>query len=238
MDMALLQKIIGDVSKWSDPLTEIVPINYGEFFSNKDWEWILDTCCKTKAQIVIPTNGSLLNEEKVSRLCSFPNVKVINFSVNAYFAETYEKFNALPFLTISQIEEVIKVIKIERPDILVRVSMVFDPEYQTDLEKDYFEARWKGIAESWVLPAASCGRAKKPFTPVVAPCRSIFSDFVVGYDGKLSSCCFDAGFKLDLGYYSGDLKADWMNKKLTNLRKIHNEHNRVMVDLCEVCTFA
>lgn len=178
MDRKLLKKIIDDVNTWSDPLVEIVPVNYGEFFSNKDWEQILDVCCTTKAQIVIPTNGALLDEKKASRLCSFPNVKVINFSVNAYFTETYVWFNYLPATNIKNIENVINVIKVERPDIQIRTSMVFDPEYQTDLERDYFKDKWKEYAA--VIPAASCGRNKIPFKPVITPCRSIFSDFRSG----------------------------------------------------------
>ena len=127
--------------------------------------------------------------------------------------------------------------RVLRPDIRLKVSMIFDPQYMTDLERDYFEWYWKGGAEVWICAAASAGRLdKKPVHPVTLPCRSIFSDIVVGYDGKINSCCFDAGFNLDLGHYNGSLLDNWHSLELTELRRKHNERERE--GLCGVCTFA
>jgi hypothetical protein len=43
---------------------------------------------------------------------------------------------------------------------------------------------------------------------------------------------------LDLGSYSGDLRKDWHNEQLTELRRLHNDHQREEIDLCKICTFA
>jgi radical SAM protein with 4Fe4S-binding SPASM domain len=193
-----------------------------------------------KTQVVIPTNGSKLGLHEVKELCKFQNVRIINFSINAYFEETYQSFMGLPAKVLDLIHNAIKLIILLRPDIKIWVSMVADPEYQTDLERDLFKSHWDGIADNvWLLSASSAGRtSKRPLQPVTAPCRSIFSDIVVGYDGKLTSCCFNPGMDLDLGYYSGDLKKDWRNPKLEDFRRIHNEHRRAEIPLCRGCTFA
>ena len=239
MPIDLIDKLLSDVSRWR--LDEIIPVNYGEFFLRDDWYYILTMISQKlpSTQIVIPTNGSHLDTDAVTKLCHIPTVRIINFSVNAYFDETYENFTGLKAENITRIRKAIAQLKILRSDILCRVSMVFDPLYQTDLEKDLFINYWGGCAEPWILPAASAGRVgKKPIHPVKLPCRSIFSDIVVSYDGKISSCCFDSNFSLDLGFYDGDLLANWHGKELTQLRKLHNEGQREEIELCAKCSFA
>ena len=240
MPFKLIEQIVEDVSHWNPPLEEIIPVNYGEFFLRKDWFDILNLISESlpRTQIVTPTNGVALTTEKILELVTIPNVKVINFSINAFFDDTYENFTGITANQLHKIPEKIQLIKTERPDMDIRISMVFDPIYQTDLERDYFKSYWSQLGSVWILPAASNGRnGKQPINPVIVPCRSLFSDFVIGYDGKLSSCCFDAGFNLDLGYYSGDLKKDWMSKEFIELRKIHNNHQRETIPMCRECTF-
>lgn len=241
MPMSLLREIVNDISKWGNPLMEIVPVNYGEFFIRKDWYEILEEINMKLpyTNIVIPTNGSLLTPEMVGKLCRIPSVRIINFSVNAYFDESYRDFMGLDPSVIDNIRRYISNIKIIRPDILCRVSMVSDPEYQTDLEHDLFVQHWIGHAEPWLLQAASAGRPSKvPFKQLILPCRSIYFDIVIGCDRKISSCCFDADFSIDLGSYTGDVLANWKGKELTELRKTHDEHRRGEIDICSRCTFA
>lgn len=239
--MPMIDRILDDISRWNERLIEIVPVNYGEFFMRQDWYTILlhITQKLPATQIVIPTNGSFFTDETIRRLCFIPTVKIINFSVNAYFDETYETFTGLSSTNIQRIRKGIAEIRILRPDIFLVTSMVFDPEYQTDLERDEFIIYWSQWAKVEIIPAASAGRAgKKPYNPVKIPCRSIFSDIVIGYDGKISSCCWDANFHLDLGFYNGNLLDNWRGKELTNLRQLHNEGKRTEVDLCRACTFS
>jgi hypothetical protein len=236
----LILSVLKDISKWPKPLEEIVPVNYGEFFTLPDWYKLLKLIETNlpRTKIVIPTNGSLLNKESIALLATVQTVNLLNFSINAYFDETYEAFTKLPAATMENIKLTINQIHVERPDIMVRVSMVFDPSYQSDFERDMFIQTWRTIAEPWILPAASCGRGTALLIPRITPCRSLFSDFVVGFDGKLSSCCFDAGMILDAGEYSGDLLKDWKNPKLEEIRRIHNSYCRSDIDLCNHCTYA
>ena len=251
MPMDMITKILKDISKWEKPLEEIVPVNYGEFFLREDWFEILTMIAQKLpyTTITLATNGSLIGDKEVINLCQIPTFKIINFSVNAYFDETYKEFMGLNPDTIQKIRKAIAQFRVLRPDIWTKVSMVFSPEYQTDLERDLFVNYWAGaglspidfpnrLRDIWVITDSSAGRrGHKPINPVKIPCRSIFSDFVIGYDGKLNSCCFDANFHLDLGYYENVIK-DWHNDKITELRRKHNENKREKVDLCKVCTSA
>jgi radical SAM protein with 4Fe4S-binding SPASM domain len=241
MDIELIKKIVEDISHWQTPLTEIVPVNYGEFFAHSHWAMILKMIEKKlpQTQITIPTNGLFFDFALIRTLCDISTVKILNFSINAFFEDTYRNFMGFNPNNIENIEKSIRQIHAWRPDIRLAVSMVFDPEYQTDLERDKFIEYWKDKAVVSIMPAASCGRpSKKVLNPVKTPCRSLFSDLVVGYDGKLSSCCFDPNFSIYLGEYSGNLLKDWNNEQLTWLRKIHNEHKRDGIKICANCTFA
>lgn len=242
MSMELLSKILKDVARWETPLEEIVPVNYGEFLCRKDWLWILRVIADKlpATRIVLPTNGSMLNEEAVKNLASIPTLKIINFSINAFLDETYESFTGFNPAIKLKIETSIYMFKVLRPDIEAWVSMVFNPQYQSDLEHDFFIQYWmKRKVTPWVLTATQCNRGDTDFAiPRREPCRSIYSDIVVGYDGKLSSCCFDAGFTLDLGEYTGNLREDWHNEKLTELRRLHTNFKRQEIELCKKCSYA
>ena len=233
--------VLKDVASWRKPLDELIPVNYGEALLYPYWEELLAACQEylPRTQIVLPTNGLLLHEENVRKLARIHTLKLVNFSINAAFPETYEAFMGLRENNISDIKEAILLFQLLRPDIEIWCSMVYDPMYQTEIERDAFNQQWKGWGKTWILSAASCNRPDKQVRIINnQPCRSIFSDIVVGYDGKLSSCCFDSGFILDLGQYSGDLKADWRNKELEALRKIHNEGIRRENAWCRGCSFA
>jgi len=238
MPTELIDQILNDISGWSTPLGEIVPGNFGELFLREDWAWILKMIASRLPQtpITLATNGTLLDEDGVKLLCEIPTIKVINFSINAYFDETYSTFTGLNPANIPLIRTKMATIKALRSDIILWASMVFDPINQTLIERDNFVAYWGDIAWPKVNLVVSAGRGE--VTPVKLPCRSLFSDIVIGYDGKLSSCCFDPSFSLGLGYYSGDLLKDWQNPKLKKLRRIHNEYKREEINLCKQCTFS
>uniref|UniRef100_A0A6M3IWH6 Putative iron-sulfur cluster-binding domain contining protein n=1 Tax=viral metagenome TaxID=1070528 RepID=A0A6M3IWH6_9ZZZZ len=238
----MILKVLNDVARWPEPLNEIIPVNYGEFFMRKDWLWVLQMIENKlpHTRIVIPTNGTKMDDKIVTDLCTIQTIDIINFSVNAFYDETYKAFMKLSPDRLHKIPETIGLIKVLRPDIQIRCSMVADTAWCTDYEKDIFQYFWKqqGV-EPWVLPAASACRGTKLLHPVLIPCRSIFSDVVIGYDGKLASCCFDPGFSCyDLGEYSGDLKADWNNEKFTKFRELHNTHRRTEIPTCKGCSFA
>jgi radical SAM protein with 4Fe4S-binding SPASM domain len=234
-----IEEILLDISRWETPLTEIVPVNHGEFFLYPQWWETLQLIARylPNTQIVIPTNGALVDVAIVNRLIKIPNLKIINFSVNACFPETYKAFTGLDPSNMGRIKKAIKDIRLLRPDITCWASMVFDPLYQTDLERDRFVAYWGQFAIPQIIPAANCNRKPQDIVNNL-PCRSIFSDLVIGYDGKLTSCCFDANFTMDLGYWEGSILEAWRNPKLEELRRMHNEGRRIDIPFCRGCSFA
>lgn len=240
MSLDTILLILKDLSTWKQPLNEIVPVNYGEFLLHPEWESILKhiELLLPRTIIVLPTNGVCLDNYKLCKLLRINTLKLINISLNAYFSSTYKQFCGGDLSsTVIIVENAIKTIKQERPDIEVWVSMVYSPDYQTEVERDEFITFWRRSVTTPILPAANCGRHCQPIENNI-PCRSIFSDLVIGYDMKLSACCFDAGFTLDLDYYKGDAIAAWNNPKLAELRELHNRGRRAEYNACRSCSFA
>ena len=230
---------ISEVSKWKTPLTELVPVNYGEFFTYSKWDVILGVIDAklTNTQVVIPTNGAWLDLPVVNSLVRYRQIKIINFSVNAYLEETYEKFTGLPYFTVDKIRAASMIIRNKRPDITQWFSMVYDPLYQSEMEKQLFIDHWSKYGYPQIIPASNCGRSKLRITTTL-PCRSIFSDLVIGMDRKISSCCFDARFSMDLGYLGNSVLDTWINQPLYSLRESHNSGRRKEIALCASCSFA
>lgn len=238
MDLAYAKEILKDISSWSIPLTELVPVNYGEFFTYKYWYELLREAERVlpQTQVTIPTNGGELDWQ-LDKLLLCKNVKLLNFSVNGFLGSTYELFMSLPSSNINKIRDMIPKIKQQRPDITVWISMVYDPIYQSEAEKEMFMDFWKSFGQVWILPASNCNRSPLKIHTGI-PCRSLFSDFVIGFDGKLSACCFDAGFKLDCGRLTKTVHEAWHNEKLEQIRTDHITGKRQTIPWCYNCSFA
>jgi len=244
MEWELIERAVADMTGWPKPPEEIVPVNFGEFMLRKDWRDILELI-ETRlpnTRIALATNGSLLDDDVVTKLASVKTLKWLNFSVNAYFRETYEAFTGLNAETIDKIVVAAERIRLLRADIATCASMIFDTQFQTELERDLFVQFWRPkVSVVSINPAAYAGSPlKKPQIPVLTPCRSIFDGLVVLHDGKVvTGCCFDASGVLEVGDFNEQsLMEIWRGEKLKRLCDLHNSGRRQEIGLCASCTFA
>jgi len=240
MDMGLLERILDDASTWATPLKEIVPIHFGEFFLLPNWYEILELIEKKlpKTNIILPTNGSKLDYETISKLATIQSLSVINISVNAFFNETYEAVMGLQPEVMSDIKKAINYLQVLAPHINIWCSMVYDPMYQTEKEKELFIKEWREYGHVQVHPASFIGGDRTLVSPVI-PCRSIFIDFIILWDGRVVPCCWDSDGDIVVGNVNKQKILDvWHGKKMNNLRKAHNEGRRQELTLCSKCSFS
>lgn len=242
MPWDLLQKCLEDIRYFPETLTELVPNNYGETFLHPRWYEALELICQKlpRTRLVLPTNGTLLDEVGVELLCRLPNLQLVNFSVNAISPKLYEAFHKLPATMLADIERVVLRFKQLRPDILIWISMVQDSQYQSPREIELFREFWSRYGVVQINPAHFNDRpTMEPLLPVEWPCRSLFSDLVVACDGRVSSCCFDADLELVVGdARKENLLSIWHGKALNELRNKHLAGERGSIPLCRRCTFA
>ncbi|MBA7708453.1 hypothetical protein ES703_117352 [subsurface metagenome] len=183
-----------------------------------------------------------MDDDTVRKLASITTLKWVNFSVNAFFRETYEAFTGLKAEIIDKIKEAIVLLRRMRPDITTCASMIFDTNFQTEMERDLFIQFWQPIASVVSInPAAYCNSPlEKPLIPVKTACRSIFDGLTVLYDGKVvTSCCFDSNGFLEVGNANEEkLLNIWRGGRLGALCDLHNEGRRKEIELCSKCSFA
>mgnify|MGYP001603564401 CR=1 FL=1 len=242
MSLTKVEEIVTEIAQWPQPPQEFVGVNYGEMLIHEEWFDILKLV-ETKlprTRIVFPTNGALLDWEKLRKLLSIKTFKLVNLSINAAFDHSYEELMGLPAANIVKLRNVVARIRQDRPDVAVWASMVFSGLWVTDLERDKFIEFWRDVAVPQINTAAFCGNGEKPWRAVKEPCRSLFSDMVIGADGKIGSCCYDAGLTHDLGQYpqDGTLLEIWNGPKFRTLREVHNGGKRESIPICAGCSFA
>lgn len=244
MSMSLVEKCLKDIRQFPSPLTEVVPTGWGEAFFHPQWQEILMLISRylPRTTMVLPTNGTLLVDSMADKLAQVPTLKLVNFSVNVALPATYEAYFKLPASKMEIVEKAIVRLKQLRPDIAIWISMVRESRLQSPREVELFQEKWSKYGAVQISQAEYAGvPGREPITPVTLPCRSLFSDLVVLYDGACLSCCYVADKVEEL--VIGDAMAEnlldiWHGKLFTELRQKHLSGKRAEVKLCSSCTFS
>lgn len=242
MPRELLRHIVEDIASWSKPMEEIVPIHYGEFFLNPDWLYALQ-CIEgnlPNTKIAIPTNGSVLTDDKIDELVKIRTVHYISFSVYGYFDETYERLIGLNSDTIKKIEHAIVRIRQLRPDIHIQVGTTTHPPFITEYELGLFIQKWHPYARPHVLIGNSQVNTKfaKDY-PSEIPCSMVFVSLMVLWDGRVSLCCFNPEGEMIVGDVKKEKLLDiWRGKLTREYQELHAEGKRDAIPLCRSCSFA
>lgn len=240
MPFSLVEKCVQDIKKFPNILSEIVPTGYGELFLHPQWFKILEYIARElpRVRMVIPTNGTLLKDGVMETLSRVSTLKLIDLSVNAFLPETYRVFHKLPPENLARVEEAAKKIRQLRPDIMLWVSMVRSSQYQSPTEVELFIQHWSRYGKVMINQAEYC-KGPEPITPVILPCKSLFSDMCVSWDGRVTSCCYDADCELVVGDTVKESLLDiWFSKRFSEIRTFHNEGKRAELEICKHCTFS
>ena len=242
MSRELVAKCLEDIRAMPQPIAEIVCSNYGETMCHPDWYELMELVARglPRTPLVFPANGVLLADGRLELLCRIRTLALVNFSVNAYTPELWEAFHGLPARHLETVKAAVVRLRQLRPDVTVWLSMVRDPSLQSPREEELFREFWGqyGIVQMNVASYAGWP-GKEPPIPVKLPCRSIHSDLVVLWDGRISSCCFDANGELIFGDATKQTLLDcWHSAEFNKLRQLHNTGHRDEVPLCRSCTFA
>lgn len=243
MPQEVIEAALDDIATWPQPLAELVPVNFGELFLRRDWYDLLKAIegRLPRTSIAFATNGSRLTPEVVRQLAQVRTVRWVNFSINGFFAETYEQVMGLSPKNLKQVWEAATLLKQLRPDIRLNASMVFDPTNMPEIERDLFVQRWSGLMPTTTNPANYAGvPGKEPTVPTKASCRSILDGLVLLRDGRvITGCCYDVNGELEVGRFPDQRLLDiWRGDKLAELSRAHNEGRRGELPLCSRCTFA
>lgn len=204
------------------------------------------------------SNGSLLTESKARQLLALERFRRVNFSVNAFDADIYNK--VMVGLDRDRVyENILRFLKLREESgsqVKVRISgVVFDDTRDQMKKLQEFWSSQPGVDNVYfpvirnragaTLDVQKQGN-EVTFSPlarkgkVLHPCRFLWEDLFIYWDGKVGVCCEDtAKRRIVVGDANKTtLKDIWTGKDIKTLRKLHLEGKRASHPVCGgSCTY-
>lgn len=243
MDIGLYKKII-DEAKAHTPVT-LVPFFRGESLLHPDFFEMIDMAKNAGLKpIQLTTNAMLLTEELSKKLIE-AEIDFISFSVDVLGEEAYKRVRLggdyqLVMGNIDTFLETRKALGKTLPE--VQVSTVETKENTESL--DEFIDYWQGKVDRMrVYPEhstdGSFGSLKGYELPTFdrrLPCRKVFTDMVVYWNGDVAVCNHDWGRKEFIGNVAENTIAEiWNGEKYKEIRTRHMDGTLDSDPTCAHC---
>jgi len=242
MDFSLFRKIIADCANLN--VKEVAIFRFGEPLLDPDFSEKVAYAKKAGIELVSTnTNASLLTEETAIKILD-SGLDIIYISLDANSKEVYERIRKglnydIVKKNIKRFIELKNSRNKEKPIIILNFCQTDENKNQV---KDFIK-EWKGHAQMSISNAHDwSGKAKVKtkngvFVRRADPCRLLWTELVVSWDGKVPLCCIDYDDKMIMG----DLKSEsirevWSGERLKKNRKIHMDGDFKKIPLCESCT--
>lgn len=233
------QTILRKINDWGAPISLITHAGIGEPLLDKMLEERIQQEKQVfpDAQVIVYTNGSLLNEERALKLLH-SGVDTVSFSINGFRNDTYEAVMKLSRdNTYRNVERFLQIKQRVNSNTNVCVSLV-----QTDLcaqeEVGEFRDYWKNRPVQVITPPwISWGNHfKHSFRQNQLPCFYIWKTMMIDQDGTVKMCCEDYDSQYPLGNILTQNPSDIFNsERMQNQRTNQLNGNFSWPDICQNC---
>ena len=246
MDEGLYHKIIDEASMHT-PI-KLVPFFRGEPLLHPQFiEFMAYAKSKGIGPIQVASNGLMLDDVMQEKIIE-AGVDFISFSLDTLDPDIYKCSRALGNLEVSQknVEHFSLMCKRRKEKGLtapqIQVSTIDIDEYRAS-QKDFIE-HWRNIVDIVRVYEQhdEFGRFVKPevneklsFLSMRHPCRKVFTDMIIYYDGRLSLCNYDWNEQRDFGNINHmSLEEAWKSKEYKNIRRKHLDKD-FGDEICKEC---
>jgi len=235
-----IKKIIDECSKYG--IDEIYPINYNEFFLYPDAMKVLRYMKKKlpTTKVVLFTNASTLNEETSNMIIKEKLVHQLNFSMDAFKKETYERVRGLNYEKVMKnVLYFMKENAIQKDPIITEVTFTITDENENEIKE--FKKFWKQHTDNIYFSVDDGRKSNNPYIirKTNLPCSSLFNTPVILSNGDVVSCCMDPHGKLVYGnIYKSSIYEIWNSQKYKSVRNAHLCGKRHTIDMCKNCPMA
>ncbi len=241
MDLELFKRIIDQGEKY---LELVVPMNLGEPLMNPQIYEIIRYCKNKGMNVLISTNGTLLNESNSRKLLE-SGVDYLIFSFDGASKEIYEKYRAgaefekvrANLLSFFRMKREMK----SRTHCVIQMVILKDNQGEIKAFRDMWEAEGVEVrlkpnlvlGEEFSIPRT----LEDNPAALKKPCFHLWrGSFVVRVDGIVFPCCWS--------YNSlpvGDLKTQsldeiWNSPEMVALRKKHVDGSAHQIPTCRNCS--
>ena len=188
------------------------------------------------------SNGSLLTENRAKSIID-SGLDEIYISFDAASESVFKKIR--PGIDFTIIEDNIRSFQRLKKKLGSRFPLLYlsfvkcpDNTYEIDLYIDKWNSIVDGISISeihnWGDGFDSSGERKI----LRDPCRLLWSELNIEWNGRVSLCCNDYDGKLIIGDLRKESIMDiWNGERLGHLRELHKVRNFSSIGICSACTY-
>lgn len=243
MSLSVFKRILADIK---DHSSEVHLNQMGEPLLNKNIVEFIRLAKKDKHKVSLTTNGTLMNKELAQEIL-LAGIDKINFSVDGYHAETYEKIRlgAKYNVVRSNIEMFYQLKKKLKKRTFVQIDCIYSELTKNEISdmRKYWENKidylniiylddWGGKLK---LPDNFGNIKKESFFSCRYPCDLLWNIISISAEGYVMYCCQDYKlFSALPNIKEKSLKEIW-HDEISKERKKHVE-NKIDSNPCLYCT--
>lgn len=194
-------------------------------------------------RVTTNTNGLLLHE-KTSRKIIEAGLDEIYVSIDAAMQETYRKVRSSSKLAAVE-KNILSLLKIreelgrENPTVVLSFVQSEVNRHETR----FFVSKWENVTDhvsiskihNWTGDIEISGKIDCQMSD---PCRLLWTDMVISWDGKVPLCCNDYENRIILGNLETNSIEDiWGGEELMTIREFHKRREFNEIVLCKQCTY-
>jgi len=195
-------------------------------------------------RVTTNTNAHHFTKEKIRQLLN-SGLDEIYISVDAASEKIYKKLR--PNLNFDKVENnIIKLIEMRNQSETKKPKIILS-YVESGINKNEtsdFINKWKNVVDEISISQIhnwtgdiNHGR-KSGFLRRKDPCRLIWTDMVISWDGKVPLCCNDYENKIIMGDVNVQpIKDIWKGKKLSVLRDFHKKKKFGKIEICKSCEY-
>lgn len=244
LDVELAKRLIDEMANYSP--VSVVPFFRGEPLLHPGWPKLLAYMKKKGlGPLQLTTNATLMDEEAARKLIEI-EVDFISFSMDTLDSSRYEAARrganySVVVANIMMLLAMKEKMGSRYPE--VQISAIDIPEYRQGM--DDFVAFWRSkvdrvrvyIEHSQDGHPGSIAEAL-PYFEKRLPCRKVFTDMVILWDGEVALCNHD--WTREKGQQIGTVTESsiaeiWNSERYREIREMHHEGNLADEPLCEHC---
>lgn len=242
MSMDLYKKIIDQCQKFG--IDYVTIYGFGEplldryFFERVNWAKKADI-----TRVTTNTNGMYLDKEKIEPVF-LSGLDEIYISFDAATETTYKKIRpGLKFKTVE--ENILRLVKerkkrkLKKPEIILSYVECLENRHETG----QYIKKWKdkvdfisiSFIHNWTGVIQSGGKLKIGRRD---PCRLLWTDMIISWNGDAPLCCNDYENRIILGNIRDQsIKKIWTGEQLKKIRKLHQKGRFEKILICKNCDY-
>jgi len=240
MDMELFKKIVGQCKEAK--IKHLVLHGFGEPLMDKlFFERVKIAKNRGIPLVTSNTNGMYLDKENIKKMLDSGLDEII-VSLDAATEKTYKKIR--PGLDFNTVEKnIIELIgqKNKNKAIKPKVILSFVENEENINERSEYLKKWAKAVDG--VSISYCHNWSGALTRITNktlkrdPCRLLWTDMVISWNGDVPLCCSDYENKTIIGNIKNQtIKEIWEGKKLREVHEIHKKREFEKINLCENCT--